>query len=104
MSQLADFSSQLDGDAVHVPPEVVALLRDAGITEVRVRLEAPAAEPGLLGARGIEESTVRRVAEVQKIDRETAAIVLAGEGIAHESPLGDRLLSLTEETGGRNSR
>jgi hypothetical protein len=103
MPLLADFIATVEPDCIRLPDEIAAALHRTGVAEVRVRLESPTVEPALLAARGIDDSTVATVAGVQKIEREIAAVVLAGEGIAHSTELGARLQLLTERAVGRSA-
>jgi hypothetical protein len=96
MPLLADFQAELDGDRILVPHEIAERLRASGELRLRVRLEPASDDPRLLAARGVDEAMIAEVASMQKIDVDVAAFVLAGEGIAAGTPIGERLAALLE--------
>ncbi|MBC8146184.1 MAG: hypothetical protein H7X80_11420 [bacterium] len=94
MPLLADFHADLDDDQIRIPADALASIRRAGGGRLRVTIETAAGDPEALAARGIDQETVDRVADVQKFERDLAALVLSGEGFVKEGPLRDRLEKL----------
>jgi hypothetical protein len=59
-------------------------------------VESVADGESALTERGIDAGVIERVAAAQSLDRDTATTVLAGEGAAYGTPLGERLSDLAE--------
>lgn len=95
MPLLADFHAELIDDRIVVPEDALARIRRAGGARLRVTVELAAGGADELALRGIDAATVDAVAAAQKIEPDLAALVLSGEGIAHATPLGGRLGTLT---------
>lgn len=94
MPLLADFHADLTDDRIVIPEEALATIRRAGGGRLRIAISTAAGDPEALAQRGIDQETVDRVAETQKYERDLAALVLSGEGIAHGSALGRRLAKI----------
>jgi hypothetical protein len=95
MSYRYEFVSDVTDDGISLPRDIASRLKAKGITRVRVVIESVADGEMLLAGRGIDSAVIERVAQVQSLDRDTATTILAGEGAAHGSALGDRLSQLT---------